>query len=64
VVASTPSLVRLLCLPEDIEPYDRLKLCDALEEEHFQDNELIIQEGEEGSRLYIVTEVGYEIGAG
>jgi CRP-like cAMP-binding protein len=58
MVASTPSLVLRFCLTEDIEPYDRLKLCDALEEEDFQDNELIIQEGEEGSRLYIVTEVG------
>lgn len=40
-----------------MEPYDRLKLCDALKEQQFEDNELIIQEGEEGSRMYIVTEV-------
>ncbi|GAQ84595.1 hypothetical protein KFL_001960120 [Klebsormidium nitens] len=43
-------------LLKDMEPYDRLKLCDALKEQQFQDNELIIQEGEDGARMYIVTE--------
>jgi CRP-like cAMP-binding protein len=39
-----------------MDPYERSKLGDALKEEKFKKDELIIREGEAGDKFYIISE--------
>jgi cAMP-dependent protein kinase regulator len=41
---------------ETMEPYERSVLSDAFKEEHFKAGDLIIKEGEEGHKFYLIEE--------
>jgi len=41
---------------ESMEPYERSVLSDAFVEEHFKQGEVIIKQGEEGNKFYLVEE--------
>lgn len=41
---------------ETMEPYERSVLSDAFKEELFKAGELIIKEGEEGNKFYLIEE--------
>ncbi len=38
----------------NMEPYERVKLSDAIKEEHFKTDEFVIREGDEGNTFYLV----------
>lgn len=41
---------------ETMEPYERSVLSDAFREENFKAGDLIIREGEEGNKFYLIEE--------
>lgn len=41
-------------LLKQMEPYERIQICDALKEAHFNPDEWVIREGEEGNTFYMV----------
>lgn len=41
-------------LLKQMEPYERMQICDALKEAHFNPDEWVIREGEEGNTFYMV----------
>lgn len=60
LTAATPSRLSAApcCLAVSLDKYERAKIADALQEEHFGDDDCVIAEGDRGQTMYFVKEGG------
>lgn len=50
------SIIDQIDILSEIKAHEKEQLCDALKEEHFENNQYVVKEGDDGDRLYFVME--------